>query len=183
MNNTQSPPAWTSPSPPPGCTHSEQSTMLLQLPPSKPHAPTNRTVHTYPRYTQTYPNKLTRLYIQTPSHYRQTDKQTDRQTARQPGIQSHIQEHPCLLQYTVLHPPLCKSNSNSKCTVYSAQAVPSNYTSTMLPTRLCMCMCMYICLSVCLSVCQSVCQSVHGWVGEWNNDWLFEEINEQVDVS
>ena len=172
MNNTQSPPAWTSPSPPPGCTHSEQSTMLLQLPPSKPHAPTNRTVHTYPRYTQTYPNKLTRLYIQTPSHYRQTDKQTDRQTDRQPDSQAY--------SHTYKNIRAC---FNTRCYILpSANPTPTQnvqYTvrkqsqATTLP-QCCqpVCACVCVCIYVCQSVCQSVSQCMGGWVSEIMIDFL-----------
>ena len=151
MNNTQSPPAWKSPSPPPGCTHSEQSTLLLRLPPSKPHAPTNRTVHTFPRYTQTYPN--------TPNYTSKHLAITDRQAGRQPVTHTRISVLASI--HGATSSPL---QVQLQLKMYSIQCGSSrkqlHFHNVGNPS-----VHVYVYILVSLSVCQSVCQCMGGCMG------------------
>ena len=146
MNNTQSPPAWKSPSPPPGCTHSEQSTLLLRLPPSKPHAPTNRTY-----LSKIHPDisKHTRLYIKTPSHYRQAGRQPVTHTRTSVLASIHGATSSPLQVQLKMYSIQC--GSSRKQLHFHNVGNPSVH--------------VYVYILVSLSVCQSVCQCMGGCMG------------------
>lgn len=147
-NNTQSPPGNHLRRHPDIRTRSSQHCFYDYLPPN--HTPLQtvpyRTVHTSLSipciHTQTYPNKHTRLYIKTPSHYRQTGRHT--------GIQAHIQEYPCLLRYTVLLLPSASPNptQNVQYTVRK-QSQATTLPQCWQPVRICVCVCIYVSQFVC----------------------------------